>query len=134
MDFRDLLLPETSEFSGNWSRFFHTLQEAGPEGMQELNPFLSENLPGCFYTTRSGEVEFLGGDLVARRVRCFAWCFKQIGFNRLSASARDWCEQLMRVQGEDNLSRNGREDILSAKSAARVTLAAKNSVRELAAC
>lgn len=121
-EFAEFLLPERSSFNHSWSRFLEVWQRAGAEDHRELESFLFSNLPVCCYVTRHGQVEFLGGELLAWRVRCFAWCFKHIGLEKLAPQARDWCEDIARAEACETLGARGLEDILSAKFAIRTIL------------
>lgn len=121
-EFAEFLLPERGSFNQSWSRFLETWRRAGLEEERELLDFLTLNLPVCCYATRAGGMEFLGGELLAWRVRCFAWCFKHIGAQKLPAPARDWCQDVARTEASGGLGARGLEDILSAKFAIRTVL------------
>lgn len=121
-EFAELLIPARTTFTSSWAAFLGRMQKAEPQELEELRGFLNANLPVCFYTTRTGGVEFLGGDLLARRMRCFAWSFKHLGTAALSRQAREWCEDVVRSEVPGTLDARGMEDILSAKFAVRTLL------------
>ena len=127
-EFAELLIPGRNTFNSSWGPFLGRMQKAEAQELEELRRFLNANLPVCFYTTRTGGVEFLGGDLLARRMRCFAWCFKHLGTEALSPAAREWCEDVIRAETPGTLDSRGMEDILSAKFALRTLLNARGTL------
>lgn len=128
-EFAELLIPARNTFTSSWGVFLGRLQKAELQELQELRHFLNANLPVCFYATRAGGVEFLGGDLLARRMRCFAWCFKHLGIESLTPAAREWCQDVVRAEVPATLDARGMEDLLSAKFAVRTLLNHRESYR-----
>ena len=121
-EFAELLIPGRATFNSSWGQFLGRMQKAEPEEVQQLKDFLKGNLPVCFYRARTGGVEFLEGVLLARKVRCFAWCFKYLGLKNLTPEAREWCDDVARAEISSSLDSRGLEDILSAKFAIRTLL------------